>query len=168
MYCPRCSQQQLSDEVRFCSRCGFRLVAVSQLHGTDGIAYIRAEEKLPLIKPPELRKGAKRTLLSFCILAASFPLMGIIDPHFPLASPFIIGIAFFTFLFSLVQTVYYIFFGESFLPIKNQSFAFNENQPQMNYQTAQSLPFETRSFDTIEFIQPPSITEPTAKLTRNK
>jgi hypothetical protein len=31
MYCPKCSQQQISDEMRFCSRCGFSLSAVREL-----------------------------------------------------------------------------------------------------------------------------------------
>lgn len=31
MYCPRCSQQQVSDEMRFCSRCGFPLGGVRDL-----------------------------------------------------------------------------------------------------------------------------------------
>ncbi len=94
--------------------------------------------------------------------------MGIIDPLLPLASPFIVGVPFIIFLVALVQMIYYIFFGESFLPIKNQSFAFNENQPDLNYQSAQSLPLETNTFNTAEFIPPPSITESTANLIKNK
>jgi uncharacterized membrane protein YvbJ len=31
MYCPKCSQQKISDEMRFCSRCGFSLSAVREL-----------------------------------------------------------------------------------------------------------------------------------------
>jgi hypothetical protein len=31
MYCPKCSQQQSSEEVRFCSRCGFQLGVVKEL-----------------------------------------------------------------------------------------------------------------------------------------
>src|SRR4028119_1399817 len=31
MYCPKCSQQQVSDEIRFCPRCGFQLEAVKSL-----------------------------------------------------------------------------------------------------------------------------------------
>jgi uncharacterized membrane protein YvbJ len=36
MYCPKCSQQQISDEMRFCSRCGFPLGAVKELIANDG------------------------------------------------------------------------------------------------------------------------------------
>ena len=31
MFCPRCSQQQISDNIRFCSRCGFQLNVVKGL-----------------------------------------------------------------------------------------------------------------------------------------
>lgn len=35
MYCPRCSQQQVSEETKFCSRCGFPLALISEIlaHG---------------------------------------------------------------------------------------------------------------------------------------
>src|ERR1044072_6323524 len=31
MFCPKCSQEQFSDETRFCSRCGFQLNVVKAL-----------------------------------------------------------------------------------------------------------------------------------------
>lgn len=36
MYCPKCSQQQPSDEMRFCPRCGFPLAGVAMLMVNDG------------------------------------------------------------------------------------------------------------------------------------
>jgi len=36
MHCPRCGQQQISNETRFCSRCGFQLGVVSELLLHDG------------------------------------------------------------------------------------------------------------------------------------
>lgn len=37
MFCPQCSQQQLSPEVRFCSRCGFPLDGVMALLANGGL-----------------------------------------------------------------------------------------------------------------------------------
>ena len=37
MFCPKCSQAQPSDEMRFCSRCGFPLETVSVLVTHEGI-----------------------------------------------------------------------------------------------------------------------------------
>jgi hypothetical protein len=36
MYCPQCSQKQVSEEMRFCSRCGFPLAIVTQLVRNGG------------------------------------------------------------------------------------------------------------------------------------
>jgi len=35
MFCPKCSQAQPADDLRFCPRCGFPLVAVKELLGRD-------------------------------------------------------------------------------------------------------------------------------------
>ncbi len=37
MYCPKCSQLQSSDEMRFCPRCGFALAGVAMLVDNDGV-----------------------------------------------------------------------------------------------------------------------------------
>jgi|SRR6185369_15516325 len=36
MFCPKCNQLQSSDEMRYCSRCGFPLETVAQLLANDG------------------------------------------------------------------------------------------------------------------------------------
>lgn len=36
MHCPRCGQQQVSSETKFCSRCGFQLGLVSELLANNG------------------------------------------------------------------------------------------------------------------------------------
>lgn len=161
MYCPRCSQQQIPEEVRFCSRCGFQLAGVSQLLKTDGISFIQPHyklERLPLVKRQELRRGAKLIFLSFFSFVPSLILAGILDHGLPLVIPFI------TFLVGLAQIFYYFLFGEGVLPIKKQTIEFSDYQYQLNYQSRQSFPFETNQFNTSEFVKPPSITEPTANL----
>lgn len=37
MHCPRCGQQQLSSETKFCSKCGFQLELVAELISHGGI-----------------------------------------------------------------------------------------------------------------------------------
>jgi hypothetical protein len=36
MYCPRCGQQQVSDEIKFCSKCGFQLGLMPELLRNNG------------------------------------------------------------------------------------------------------------------------------------
>lgn len=44
MFCSNCSQKITSDNIRFCSRCGFRLSAVKSLFGDDNITSSRDNE----------------------------------------------------------------------------------------------------------------------------
>jgi hypothetical protein len=43
MHCPRCGQQQISDQTKFCSRCGFQLGLVSELLDNGGFLPQLAE-----------------------------------------------------------------------------------------------------------------------------
>ena len=56
MFCPRCSEVQLSEDVRFCKRCGFRLEAIQDLIAPDATSQSRAEGLLP--KQKEISIGA--------------------------------------------------------------------------------------------------------------
>ncbi|HXG82728.1 MAG TPA: hypothetical protein VNI84_01765 [Pyrinomonadaceae bacterium] len=43
MFCPRCSQQQISEEIKFCSRCGLPLGVVAEVVAHDGFLPQLAE-----------------------------------------------------------------------------------------------------------------------------
>ncbi len=43
MHCPRCGQQQVSEEIKFCSRCGFSLGLVSEILSHGGFLPQLAE-----------------------------------------------------------------------------------------------------------------------------
>ena len=61
MFCPQCGQQQVSDAARFCSRCGFQLVAVAGLLATGGRGAAEvgpAFEAVPAPPSPK-RKGVQ-------------------------------------------------------------------------------------------------------------
>jgi hypothetical protein len=74
MFCPKCSQQQVSDEVRFCSRCGLSLAAVARLvEGGGHLAELGEGEGRGLTKRQRgMRKGmiVMAGGLGFCGLAA--------------------------------------------------------------------------------------------------
>ena len=56
MYCPRCSQEQTSEAVRFCSRCGFKLGAVRALLADGGAdEEIAPVATTPASPPPRQR-----------------------------------------------------------------------------------------------------------------
>lgn len=58
MYCPRCSQQQVTDDASFCSRCGFQLGVVKELLVTDGALPARATDFKSGFSSPG-RRGAR-------------------------------------------------------------------------------------------------------------
>ncbi len=117
MYCPRCSQRHLPEEVRFCSRCGFHLSAVSELLLTDGIVPFQPKQKLPLIKQEALRKGAVFTLAGLFSFVPSLILASIIESALPLLATVTILLPVLSFLFGLVQMFCYLLFGKSILPL---------------------------------------------------
>ena len=45
MFCPKCSQSQPSDEMRFCSRCGFPLQTVALVLKNDGQLPVETDDK---------------------------------------------------------------------------------------------------------------------------
>src|SRR5438045_8647351 len=62
MFCPRCGQQQASEEVRFCSRCGLQLDALAEFVEAGGrLASRDAPEDLPALTPRQ--RGTRMGLL---------------------------------------------------------------------------------------------------------
>src|SRR5205814_6304510 len=56
MFCPRCGQQQASEEVRFCSRCGLRLDELAEfVEGGGRLAGRDPAEDLPALTPRQRR-----------------------------------------------------------------------------------------------------------------
>ncbi len=62
MFCPRCGQQQVSEETRFCSRCGFLLSTVSHILANNG------EVPFHLLTANKARYFTRRNGLIFTVL----------------------------------------------------------------------------------------------------
>src|SRR5882724_11371322 len=82
MYCPKCSQPQISDETQFCSRCGLPLNEMKELIFADGkttVSQSKTNEDKPSPRQRGIRQGAMVMLLSvilipaYILLAALFP-----------------------------------------------------------------------------------------------
>ena len=59
MYCPRCGQQQASEALRYCSRCGFPLEGVGGLLASGGLTPAGDAEQDGTLTPRQrgMRKG---------------------------------------------------------------------------------------------------------------
>ncbi len=171
MYCPRCGQQQMSEETKFCSRCGFPLNLVSEILAHGGF--------LPQLA--ELHKSKKRLTkkngIAFSVLWAKF-FMFIMAPFWALAGvPEMAAVSGIVGLFGglmwLIASLLILknptndFFAAQELPNANVNNLYETNQRVLPPQSAQSYVPPANAWkapNTGEFATPQSITEGTTKL----
>jgi hypothetical protein len=89
MYCLRCGQQQASDSMRYCARCGFPLEGAMVLLAHNGMLP-HYESAGGETKISARRKGVKQGALLMLIGAVLVPLLGVFSNF----APFRIGMAF--------------------------------------------------------------------------
>ncbi len=126
VYCPRCGQEQISQEVRFCSRCGFLTNGLAEVVLNGGVIG-QNEPKPPTPRRRGLRQGGTWFLLGVLIV----PILGILSSliRFPDELVGLAAIVFF--LGGILRMIYAVIF-ESGNP--------NEKTLEENvYQTAQKL-----------------------------
>lgn len=76
MYCPKCSQTQASEEMRYCSRCGFPLHGVAELVASDGTAVVKSPDNSGLKRRKIVVRGwAAATALN--LILAPFVVIGV-------------------------------------------------------------------------------------------
>lgn len=176
MYCPKCSQQQVSEEVRFCSRCGFQLSAVRELIASDG-ALETLEVKAPGRQlAPSLRgvrQGAWMMLASLpAALVVAF-LAGVVDD----ALAVLLLLPLICFVAGFLRLLYATFLTKR-APHENEDAAqphITSRMPAQMGAAARSpeLPpsqaspvaaYSPPGVKTAEMAQPPSVTESTTRL----
>jgi hypothetical protein len=170
MYCPKCSQQQVSDDARFCSRCGFPLGPVAQMLAGGEVIIVRdrgPRPKLSLRHYPGTRIGAKMLFFSMVLLPIAIGLSAAFDAPGPLLIPFLLFFA------GLSQVLYVRIFGERALPEKRpaQPFIPGANERRFDTPLPQAAPaqmIDNRTTNTSEIVQPPSVTERTTTLLEKK
>jgi len=57
MYCPKCSHEAVSNNVRFCPGCGFWLQGIAEMVANNGV-YAEAEETSPKPRRSMVKRGA--------------------------------------------------------------------------------------------------------------
>lgn len=167
MHCPKCGQQQASQDVRFCSRCGFRLAFVSELIINDGLPVkVEAVEKRSAVTERRRRykQGAKLMFFSVALLPFAIGLSIVFDAPGPLLIPALM------FFLGLFLTLYARLFIEESEPANEKSYLKNlkEKRKGLALPPAQSIAINEQeaqpSANTAEIRQPPSVTENTTKL----
>lgn len=169
MYCPRCNQQQLSDRVRFCSRCGLNLSAVAELlSGDKALTTPEADAGATTSQRRKgVRVGAKLVFFSVALLPLTLALGMLM--HTP--GPLLISLA--LFFLGLTQMIYVRLFGENLLPeIRRPQPAALDNPergfPLLSSRGAPVPAPDSSRMSTGEMLRPPSVTENTTSLLEKK
>jgi len=176
MYCPKCSQQQTSDEMRFCSRCGFPLEGVTLLVDNDGL--IPLLENDPGQKPHSSRgkmisESAYLTLIAWAvtlIATMAFNFGGRLETIAKIAAL----IFFFVGLIGLLRFMYAFLFVRETAPALSQRATPPgiSASPALKESTRAALPPQQtvpvsdypRRSNTKEMVPRPSVTENTTRL----
>ena len=74
MHCPKCGQQQVSEDIRYCSRCGFLLTGISAVVANNGIV---PGSILGVKKDSPRRRGVKKGAFIFLLTFFVVPILGI-------------------------------------------------------------------------------------------
>lgn len=163
MYCPKCSQKQISEDFRFCSRCGFQMEGVMQLLANDGVFPTEEHSDASFFRHAVSTLGGKIIFASFVVFVFAF-IFAVAD-----GVPEVLILPFLLFLIGLVQMAYVLIFSKKTSAINKTERAkqVNSADTQKNLPPIQSVPissYKSLRRDDGELIPPPSITEPTTKL----
>jgi hypothetical protein len=82
MFCPRCGQQQASDALRFCSRCGFPIEGAMMLLANGGMLphYLPLEGEQ---KVSPRKKGVKQGAMIFLLGVLLVPILAVFASYAP-------------------------------------------------------------------------------------
>jgi len=116
MYCPKCSQPQIADEVRFCSRCGFLLTGISEVVKNEGIIPNAAKQKNKNVSTPR-KKGFKQGLFALLLLILTAPVLLIIGKEFEIHPAPLFLTLFIAFISSVIRMIYALMFESNEPPV---------------------------------------------------
>ena|SRR2546425_403880 len=177
MYCPQCGQQQVSEVVRFCSRCGFPLEGVIHLLASGGTlpVYQAAEGRREM---SARRKGVRQGASLMLVGAILVPLLGVLDGF--ARGPSLLDVlvplaAILFFVGGPLRMLYAALFEEgaaprtilsasSYVPPQFQSPPLQGRAALLSPGTANPATGWRSRPNTAELVHPPSVTENTTRL----
>jgi len=171
MYCPNCGQQQISEEMRFCSRCGLALTGLAEwLAG--GSLTVKPPDKAPVSELSPRRKNMRRAAKLMFFSGVLFPVFLVFSLAVDEGGPMVIP--FFIFFVSLVWMLYARLFSDKNAPVNLQA-AHTTNLESASARgslppaTTTNIPTAGRQqVRTNELAQPPSVTEHTTRFFDNE
>src|SRR5918911_550327 len=179
MYCPQCGQQQVTSEMRFCSRCGFPLGGVSELLASGGVLKSGGGDELREQTLSPRRRGVQHGVMMLLLGTVIVPVLGIINSYQDQTTALEIFVAISAVIFfagGLMRILYAMLFESTTPGLKTDAPAqatpltpaqLNTGARVSALPPAQSIPvpnFTPRRVNTAELTRPPSVTENTTRL----
>ena len=167
MFCPKCGQQQASDNTRFCSQCGISINGLAEWIANGGNLAVGVENA-PIVLTSPRRRGIRRGAKVVFASLASTPVFFFFSLLVGAPIPMLIPLTFF--LTGLSVMLYSRIFCEATPHIgSKQSEAFGLGT-MFSKSALSAVPNDimnngdVRQVITSDLIQPPSVTEHTTKL----
>lgn len=107
MYCPRCGQQQVSEETKFCSRCGFLMTGLDEVVFNGGLNQHLETTGVKPITPR--RKGLKQGGGLFLAGIFIVSILAVLQEMFRFSEDIVALAAVIFFLGGIVRMVYALF-----------------------------------------------------------
>ncbi|HJS24826.1 MAG TPA: zinc ribbon domain-containing protein [Pyrinomonadaceae bacterium] len=171
MYCPNCGQQQISEEMRFCSRCGLALSGLAEWLAGDRRPAKRVDKE-PVAAASPRRKGMRRAAKVMFVSGVLFFIFLVISLAIEHGGPMVIPFA--VFFVGLVMMLYARLFSAKTAPVPDQvaqTSALNSTTARSSLPPASNIPVPgvgRQQVRTNELAQPPSVTENTTRLLDNE
>lgn len=164
MFCPKCSQSQSSDEIRYCSRCGFPLETVGLLLTNEGKLPATDKSGCKSLRSRIATESVLFTTFSWAVALLCtfwFSASGIYEGIAKIGATVFFFLGFvgllrflYAFLFLKIEPATSVEAGKLKAPVKAQL-----PPPQVN-----SLSDRPRRENTREMVSQPSVTENTTRL----
>lgn len=174
MFCPQCGQQQVSETVRYCSRCGFLLEGVSVVVASGGqlpMRFVQSASRELSPRSKGVRQGALLMLSTILVV----PIVAILSVNLTLFPHILIPLAaIFCFIGGLLRMLYALMMEDANPPIDSPQLA--AYAPPAAPQLESPRPFVSAHAslnpaqawkprpNTAEILTPPSVTENTTRL----
>lgn len=175
MFCPRCGQEQVSDQTRFCSRCGLLMSGMQEIIANGGVLQVYD----PQPKAPSARKRGVRQGGAMILFGAFFvPLLGVLSNIFYFSTEIVGLAAVVFFLGGFLRLIYAAIFEsgnpadktleenvvETAQKLMNKKKNAAELPPQQSIPVDNYMPPKQSSWRETNELTPTSVTDNTTKL----
>jgi hypothetical protein len=174
MFCPQCGQQQVSETVRYCSRCGFLLEGVSAVVASGGqlpMRYVQSANRELSARSKGVRQGALLMLSTILVV----PIVAILTVNLDILPHIIIPLAaIFCFIGGLLRMLYALIMEDAYPPVATPELGSYAPPVAPQLESRRPIASVQGSFtpaqawkprpNTAEIFTPPSVTENTTRL----